>query len=80
MPKIDKSKIKKATEHPDVLGAGAKKRKSLNPGEKVAAVMTEFKKGTLHSGSGDIVKNKKQAIAIAISESTKGKRNAKRKK
>lgn len=36
---------------------------------KVAAVMRELKAGKLHSGSGGIVKNKKQAIAIALLES-----------
>ena len=30
--------------------------------------MGEFKRGTLHSGSGDIVNNRKQAVAIAMSE------------
>jgi hypothetical protein len=39
---------------------------------KVAKVMHEFKAGTLHSGKGGkIVKNPKQAIAIAISQSKK---------
>jgi len=38
--------------------------------KKVAKVMKEFKTGTLHSGSkkGPVVKSKKQAIAIAMSE------------
>lgn len=37
---------------------------------KVEKVMKEFKEGKLHSGSkkGPKVKNKKQAIAIALSE------------
>lgn len=37
---------------------------------KVASVMREFKSGELHSGSktGPRVKNRKQAIAIALSE------------
>ena len=35
---------------------------------KVHTVMREFKHGTLHSGSGGIVKKRKQAIAIALSE------------
>ena len=43
--------------------------------KKIAKVMREFKKGKLHSGkSGKIVKNPKQAIAIAISESKKRKK------
>lgn len=37
--------------------------------KKVGTVMSEFKKGKLHSGgSGKVVKNPKQAIAIAMSE------------
>lgn len=35
---------------------------------KIGIVMREFKKGKLRSGSGKIVKNRKQAIAIAMSE------------
>ena len=40
---------------------------------KISKVLTEFKKGTLRSGSkkGPKVKGKKQAIAIALSESRK---------
>ena len=42
--------------------------------DKVGKVMTEWKEGTLHSGKGDkIVKSKKQAIAIALSEAGKAK-------
>ena len=36
--------------------------------DKVRTVMHEYKSGTLHSGSGPVVKNRKQAIAIALSE------------
>ncbi len=36
---------------------------------KVGKVMREYKSGTLHSGKGGpIVKNPKQALAIALSE------------
>jgi len=36
---------------------------------KVKKVMKEFKQGTLHSGKGGpVVKSRKQAIAIAMSE------------
>ena len=43
---------------------------------KVQKVMHEFKHGQLHSGSksGPKVKNRKQAIAIAMSEARKGKK------
>lgn len=37
--------------------------------KKIAKVMREFKSGKLHSGKkGPVVKNPKQAIAIALSE------------
>jgi hypothetical protein len=40
--------------------------------KKIGKVMGEFKEGTLHSGKGGkVVKNPKQAIAIAISEASK---------
>jgi hypothetical protein len=41
---------------------------------KEAKVMHEFKTGTLHSGKGGpVVKSRKQAIAIALSEAGKSK-------
>ena len=48
------------------------------PGQqkKVGTVMREFKKGQLHSGKGGpVVKNPKQAIAIALSEARKVKKS-----
>jgi hypothetical protein len=43
--------------------------------KKVAKVMREFKSGTLHSGKkGPVVKSKKQAIAIALSEAKMAKK------
>ena len=40
--------------------------------KKIGKVMGEYKEGTLHSGKGGkVVKNPKQAIAIAISEAAK---------
>ena len=64
-------RLDNAMRHSNRLGAGAEKRRSLPPKDKVDVVMREFKRGTLHSGSGDIVSNPKQAIAIALSEARK---------
>ena len=37
--------------------------------KKIARVMREYKKGTLNSGKGGpVVKNRRQAVAIAMSE------------
>jgi hypothetical protein len=36
--------------------------------DKVEKVMGEYKRGKLKSSSGDKVKNRKQAVAIAMSE------------
>ena len=42
--------------------------------KKVGKVMGEYKSGTLHSGAGGkVVKNPKQAIAIALSSAGKSK-------
>ena len=51
----------------------------MNKAEKkatVAKVMREFKAGTLNSGSsrGPVVKNKKQAVAIALSQAKMAKK------
>lgn len=43
--------------------------------KKVKKVMREYNGGTLHSGKGGpVVKDEKQAIAIAISEAEKAKK------
>ena len=48
---------------------------------KVEKVMGEFKRGTLHSGKkGPVVKSRKQAVAIALSEAGKSKMKKKAKK
>lgn len=49
--------------------------------KKVAKVMHEFKAGTLHSGrGGKVVKSRRQAVAIAMSEAGMAKKKAKKKK
>ena len=48
---------------------------------KIAKVMKEFKGGSLHSGKkGPVVKNKKQAVAIALSEAKMTKKKMGKKK
>ena len=64
---------KKALHHPDVLGAGAAKRRKLPLSERGAVIWSEFEKGTLHSGGGSIVKKASQARAIIASETKKKK-------
>lgn len=59
--------VSKALQHPNKLGAGAKARKNLNKSDNSNAIIAEYKRGTLHSGSGGVVKSKKQAIAIIVS-------------
>jgi hypothetical protein len=46
---------------------------------KVEKVMKEYKEGKLHSGSkkGPVVKSKKQAVAIAMSEAGMAKKKKK---
>ena len=50
-----------------LIGRGVIKKAK---GGKVQKVMKEFKQGKLHSGSkkGPVVKSRKQAVAIALSE------------
>lgn len=46
---------------------------------KVEKVMREYKEGTLHSGKkGPVVKSRKQAVAIALSEAGMSKKKAKK--
>ena len=48
---------------------------------KIAKVMKEFKGGSLHSGKkGPVVKGKKQAIAIALSQAKMTKKKMGKKK
>ena len=47
--------------------------------KKVGKVMKEYKEGTLHSGKGGpVVKSRKQAVAIAMSESGMAKKGKKK--
>lgn len=50
--------------------------KKAKAAKKVSKVMREFKAGTLHSGKkGPVVKSKKQAVAIALSEAGMSKKS-----
>jgi len=53
-------------------------KKPTKAQKKVRKVMHEFKTGSLHSGKkGPVVKNRKQAIAIALSEAGVAKKRGK---
>ena len=67
-------------DHEDILSYGSNKRKELPPKKKVAVVMSEFKRGTLRSGSGKKVSKRKQAVAIAMSEAGMSKGKTKKSK
>jgi len=60
----------------------AKRKPTTKAGQKakVKTVMDEWKAGTLHSGSkkGPIVRNQKQAVAIALSQSGQSRKRRKR--
>jgi hypothetical protein len=53
-------------------------KKPTKAQKKISKVYREFKEGTLHSGKkGPVVKSKKQAIAIALSEAGVSKKRGK---
>lgn len=61
----------------------SRKPKGKAKPEKVEKVMSEYKKGELHSGKpgpgkGPVVKSKKQATAIALSEGRKAAKKGKK--
>jgi hypothetical protein len=58
--------------HEDIGMASSKQKR------KVKRVMGEHKRGELKSGSGRKVKSRKQAIAIAMSESGQSRRRKKK--
>jgi hypothetical protein len=68
--KLKSMKEKDAESEPTASDVEGKKKGGMTKGQKkVGRVMREFKKGELHSGKkGPVVKNPKQAIAIALSE------------
>jgi len=50
-------------------------KKKSKTQKKISKVMREYKAGTLHSGKGGpVVKSKKQAVAIALSQARRGKK------
>ena len=50
-------------------------KKPSKADKKISKVMREFKSGGLHSGKGGpVVKSKKQAVAIALSQAGKAKK------
>jgi len=50
-------------------------KKPTKAEKKISKVMREYKAGSLHSGKGGpVVKNPKQAVAIALSQAGKAKK------
>ena len=72
MPKKHSAKHEKTESKKEMVKEYGKKAAA----KKVTKVMREFKGGKLHSGSkkGPVVKSRKQAIAIALSEAKMAKK------
>ena len=64
------------------MAAKKKPRTKAAKARKVDKVMKEYKEGKLHSGSkkGPKVRSRKQAIAIALSESGQSRKKPKKRK
>ncbi|MDF2765912.1 MAG: hypothetical protein K0S81_2906 [Rhodospirillales bacterium] len=60
--------------------AASKPKTRAGKQRKVHKVMSEHKRGTLKSGSGKKVRSRKQAVAIAMSESGQSRRKSTRRK
>jgi len=67
-----------AMRHADKPGAGVCKRRKLGASDRASAIMREFHRGTLRSGSGGKVKSEEQAKAIAASEARRARGGGKR--
>lgn len=82
LPKSKASDAAKALKKKASSTATALKDKASKFKNKIEAVMHEYKEGALHSGSkkGPQVKNRKQAVAIALSEARKAVKGKKKRK
>ena len=62
-----------------MISRGSVRQQIMKPGKKkkkIKKVMSEFKRNKLKSSSGKKVTNRKQAIAIALSEARRKKRRS----
>lgn len=59
------------------MGRMSPKKRSSERHDKVGKVMHEYAEGTLRSSSGQLVTDRAQAVAIAISEAHRSKKRRK---